>query len=149
MVNVSAIANNNESVRFIIFSPSLVIYFFKRFLFKKPFKYKALGGFFSPVKSCIRYPDNTTIIHFCNPWNLFKGDFAVQRNLHLLYNKLATKERREIMQEIYDFGMRLKELREKRHLSQGEAADRMGVTRSTISAYECNTKTPRLEVIVK
>ncbi|MEG2144320.1 MAG: helix-turn-helix transcriptional regulator [Oscillospiraceae bacterium] len=53
------------------------------------------------------------------------------------------------MQEIYDFGMRLKELREKRHLSQGEAADRMGVTRSTISAYECNTKTPRLEVIVK
>lgn len=47
---------------------------------------------------------------------------------------------------VYDFGARLKELREKKHLSQTEAGKKLGVTRSTISAYENNTKTPSLEV---
>lgn len=49
---------------------------------------------------------------------------------------------------IYDFGVRLKELREKKHLSQTEAGKKLDVTRSTISAYENNTKTPSLEVFV-
>lgn len=49
---------------------------------------------------------------------------------------------------IYDFGARLKELREKKHLSQTEAGKKLDVTRSTISAYENNTKTPSLEVFV-
>lgn len=48
---------------------------------------------------------------------------------------------------IYDFGVRIKELREQRHLSQTRAAERLNVTRSTISAYERNTKTPRVEVL--
>jgi len=50
---------------------------------------------------------------------------------------------------VYDFGLRLKELREKKHLSQSDVADRLGVTRSTVSGYECNTITPSLEQIVK
>lgn len=51
--------------------------------------------------------------------------------------------------EIYDFGLRLKELRKKKNLSQTKAAERLGLTRSTISAYERNNITPRLEVLLK
>ncbi len=50
---------------------------------------------------------------------------------------------------IYDFGVRLKELREAKHLSQADVADRLGVTRSTVSGYECNTITPSAEQLVK
>lgn len=51
--------------------------------------------------------------------------------------------------EIYDRGLRLKYLREKRRLSQQEAADRLEVTRSTISAYERNTKMPSVDMLVR
>jgi len=50
---------------------------------------------------------------------------------------------------IYDFGLRLKELREAKHLSQADVAERLNVTRSTVSGYECNTITPSLEQLVK
>lgn len=49
---------------------------------------------------------------------------------------------------IYDFGMRLKELREAKRLSQIDVAKRLDVTRSTISGYECNTITPSVEQLV-
>lgn len=49
--------------------------------------------------------------------------------------------------DIYDRGNRLKALRKKRGLSQKQVADRLGVTRSTISSYERNTKVPSLEVL--
>lgn len=48
---------------------------------------------------------------------------------------------------VYDFGKRLKELREIKHLSQSDVASRLEVTRSTISGYERNTITPSLEQI--
>jgi len=51
--------------------------------------------------------------------------------------------------KIYDFGMRLKELREAKRLSQADVAERLEVTRSTVSGYECNTITPSLEQLVK
>ena len=50
---------------------------------------------------------------------------------------------------VYDFGLRLKELREWKHLSQTDVANRLDVTRSTISGYENNTITPSLEQLVK
>lgn len=50
---------------------------------------------------------------------------------------------------IYDFGIRLKELREGKRLSQSDVADRLEVTRATISGYECNTITPSVEQLVK
>ena len=50
---------------------------------------------------------------------------------------------------VYDFGLRLKELRERRHLSQAEVASRLELSRATISAYECNTVTPSLEQLVR
>lgn len=51
--------------------------------------------------------------------------------------------------EIYDRGLRLKELRKKRGLSQQEVAERLGITRSTVSAYERNNKSPSLEILEK
>lgn len=51
--------------------------------------------------------------------------------------------------DIYDFGLRLKELREAKQLSQQEAAERLSVGRSTISGYERNTITPSVEQLVR
>lgn len=49
--------------------------------------------------------------------------------------------------EIYDRGLRLKTLREKRGLSQRQVGEKLGLTRATISAYECNMKAPRLDTL--
>lgn len=49
--------------------------------------------------------------------------------------------------EVYDFGLRLKELRVSRNLSQEEVAKRLNLTRSTISAYESNVKSPPKDTI--
>lgn len=50
---------------------------------------------------------------------------------------------------IYDFGMRLRELRDAKGLSQTDVAERLDVTRSTISGYENNIITPSVEQLVK
>ena len=50
---------------------------------------------------------------------------------------------------VYDFGLRLKELREGKRLSQSDVANRLDVKRATISGYECNTITPSVEQLVK
>ena len=50
---------------------------------------------------------------------------------------------------VYDFGVRLKELRKAKRLSQSDVARRLEVTRSTVSGYECNTITPSLDQLVK
>lgn len=50
---------------------------------------------------------------------------------------------------VYDFGLRLKELREGKRLSQTDVANRLDVTRATISGYENNTITPSAEQLVK
>lgn len=47
--------------------------------------------------------------------------------------------------EVFDFGLRLRELREAIHLSQSDVASRLNVSRSTVSGYESNTTTPSLE----
>ena len=47
--------------------------------------------------------------------------------------------------DVYDFGLRLKELREAKKLSQTDVAARLSVVPSTISGYESNTITPSLE----
>lgn len=50
----------------------------------------------------------------------------------------------EIDKDAYDFGMRLKTLREINKLSQGQLAARVGVRTETINRYENNTKVPAL-----
>lgn len=49
--------------------------------------------------------------------------------------------------EIYDRGLRLKALRKKCGLTQQDVANRLGITRSTVSAYERNNKSPSLDVL--
>lgn len=51
--------------------------------------------------------------------------------------------------EVYDFGLRLKKLREKRKLSQGDVARKLNVTGATISGYEANTQSPPIETLKK
>ena len=51
--------------------------------------------------------------------------------------------------EIFDFGLRLRELREKKRRSQQQLADWLGLTRSSISNYENNTQTPPADTLVR
>lgn len=50
--------------------------------------------------------------------------------------------------EVFDFGLRLKELRERKKLSQADVAKRLGVTRAAVSGYECNTSSPSVEQLI-
>lgn len=47
------------------------------------------------------------------------------------------------------FGIRLKELRKNKNLTQQELADKMSLVKSSISAYEKSAKYPSVEVLVK
>lgn len=50
---------------------------------------------------------------------------------------------------IFDFGYRLRELRENKELTQTQVAKRLSLSKTTISGYENNIKTPSLDVLVK
>lgn len=50
---------------------------------------------------------------------------------------------------IFDFGYRLKELRKKKKFSQYQVARMLNMSKSTISGYENNIKTPSVEVLKK
>lgn len=51
--------------------------------------------------------------------------------------------------DAFDFGYRLKELREQRQLTQAQVAKKLGVRRATIGSYENNTSTPSLQKIAR
>lgn len=51
--------------------------------------------------------------------------------------------------EVFDFGMRLKKLRESKKLSQEKLAKRVGVSKATIYRYEGNTQVPPFDVAIK
>ena len=46
-------------------------------------------------------------------------------------------------------GKRIKELRTEYHLTQAESAKQIGVTTATVTAYECDTRQPSYEVLIK
>lgn len=48
---------------------------------------------------------------------------------------------------IFDFGKRLKELRQKSKLTQQQVAKKLQTTKSSISSYENNINTPPLNVV--
>ena len=53
------------------------------------------------------------------------------------------------MDDVYDFGLRLKNLRDQRGLSQEEVATRIGKQRATVSGYENNISYPSAEILIK
>ena len=50
---------------------------------------------------------------------------------------------------MYDFGLRLKQLREKHNLSQSQVAKRLGISRAAISSYENNISLPSVNVLAE
>ena len=48
-----------------------------------------------------------------------------------------------------DCGEKLRLLREEKHLTQLQVANKVGVSKATISAYETASKAPSLEVIIR
>ena len=50
---------------------------------------------------------------------------------------------------MYDFGLRLKQLREKHNLSQSQVAKRLGITRAASSSYENNIPLPSFNVLAE
>lgn len=48
-----------------------------------------------------------------------------------------------------DFGKRLKALRYKKHMTQADLSDRLGVTKSVISAYENGVRMPSYDILIQ
>ena len=48
---------------------------------------------------------------------------------------------------VYDFGVRLSQLRKKRKLSQADVAKKLSINKATISAYERNITIPSVETL--
>ncbi len=51
--------------------------------------------------------------------------------------------------DVFDFGLRIRELREARHMSQETLGKKVGRSKPVISSYENNIKIPPLEVLIK
>lgn len=49
---------------------------------------------------------------------------------------------------MFDFGLRIRELREARHMSQEALGKRVGRSKPVISSYENNLKLPPLDVLI-
>ena len=54
-----------------------------------------------------------------------------------------------VHEEAFDFGLRLKALRDARGMSQEQLARQVGVSKGTISRYEGNVQVPLLSVATK
>lgn len=50
---------------------------------------------------------------------------------------------------VYDLGIRLRDLRKKKNLSQTQVAKRLSLTRASISGYENNLAAPPIDALVK
>lgn len=50
---------------------------------------------------------------------------------------------------LVDFGNKLKSLRTSKHLSQEKLAQRLGITKSMVSAYETSMRMPSYEVLIR
>lgn len=50
---------------------------------------------------------------------------------------------------VYDFGNRLRQLRERRKLTQTQVAVRLNISKSAMSGYENNIKTPSVDILIE
>ncbi|RGX56920.1 MULTISPECIES: helix-turn-helix domain-containing protein [Anaerotruncus] len=50
---------------------------------------------------------------------------------------------------VFDFGYRLRALRKQKKLTQTQVASRLNLSKTTISGYENNTKTPSVDTLIQ
>ena len=50
---------------------------------------------------------------------------------------------------VFDFGIRLRELRRRKKLTQAQVAKRLNLSKTAVSGYENNTKTPSVDVLIQ
>lgn len=50
---------------------------------------------------------------------------------------------------VFDFGIRLRELRRRKKMTQAQVAKRLNLSKTAISGYENNTKTPSVDVLIQ
>jgi len=62
-----------------------------------------------------------------------------------IINKTASEV--TIAVSVYDFGLRLRELREKQNLTQKQVADKLDISESAVSSYERNIAQPSSEAL--
>ena len=79
----------------------------------------------------------------CQPIEYINIPTGYNTNVYLVYlQNTGTKL-------MLDFKNRIKQLRIQKALTQDQAAQRLWVTKSTISAYEMGTKYPSLDMLIK
>ena len=79
----------------------------------------------------------------CQPIEHINIPTGYNTNVYLVYlQNTGTKL-------MLDFKNRIKQLRIQKSLTQDQAAQRLWVTKSTISAYEMGTKYPSLDMLIK
>ena len=49
----------------------------------------------------------------------------------------------------FDFGIRLRELRRRKKMTQAQVAKRLNLSKTAVSGYENNTKTPSVDVLIQ
>ena len=50
---------------------------------------------------------------------------------------------------VFDFGIRLRELRRRKKMTQAQVANRLNLSKTAVSGYENNTKTPSVDVLIQ
>ena len=50
---------------------------------------------------------------------------------------------------VFDFGIRLRELRRRKKMTQAQVVKRLNLSKTAVSGYENNTKTPSVDVLIQ
>ena len=50
---------------------------------------------------------------------------------------------------VFDFSIRLRELRRRKKMTQAQVAKRLNLSKTAVSGYENNTKTPSVDVLIQ
>ena len=50
---------------------------------------------------------------------------------------------------VFDFGIRLRELRRRKKMTQAQVDKRLNLSKTAVSGYENNTKTPSVDVLIQ
>ena len=50
---------------------------------------------------------------------------------------------------VFDFDIRLRELRRRKKMTQAQVAKRLNLSKTAVSGYENNTKTPSVDVLIQ